>query len=57
MTHPTQAEPRKGPVSVRLPSEAREWLEREARAACRSISGQILFMIERAREKQQEEKK
>ncbi|MFY3079826.1 hypothetical protein ACOTF2_07235 [Achromobacter xylosoxidans] len=46
--------PKKSTVALRIPPDARDWLAREAKAACRTVSGQVLFMIEQARSQKAE---
>ncbi len=44
---------KKSTVALRIPQDARDWLAKEAKAACRTLSGQVLFMIERARQREE----
>lgn len=42
----------KSTIALRIPQDARDWLQKEAKSACRTMSGQILFMIEKARQRE-----
>lgn len=46
--------PKKSTVALRIPPDARDWLAQEAKSACRTVSGQVLFLIEQARQKKVE---
>lgn len=43
----------KSTIAVRIPQDARDWLEKEAKSTYRTMSGQILYMIEQAKHRQE----
>lgn len=38
--------------SFRLPEELIKWLEREAKKSCRSLNGQVSYVLRRAKEEE-----
>lgn len=38
--------------SFRLPEEIIKWLEREAKKACRSLNGQVSYILRKAKEEE-----
>lgn len=43
-------------MRIRLPQDVREWLETEAAQQCRSLNGQVLYSLERERERSTEKR-